>query len=148
MIFSHILISQSGRDIDCPSFINLRDKWYSRFSPHYFIGNGVLTRDGKVYANVPNFPDVYNLCDPSIAFLKICLIGNLHRTPITQFQLDSLINLLESELEEGDIPIGNIRGEGEITESSDFCLGNYLNMNSLRSQVRSRFTIYLSSFDS
>ena len=141
-----IIVHHTGSEklggFDNPILIKLRHKYIKGFDDigyHYLIGNGILTRDGKVYEG-RNIKETgahasgYN--DNSIG---IALIGNFEKGEPSERQWQGLVKLISRNCRIFQIPVkwnySSIYGHNELEGTDTKCPGKFVDMNKLRRDV-------------
>lgn len=77
----------------------------------YFIGNGIFTKDGKVYSQRQKSKD-------SIDITLIGRFNNVGRIP-TESQWKSLVKLVSEECEKYEIPVSEVYGHRELDKEKE-----------------------------
>lgn len=135
-LIEFIIIHHSNKIFDCPFFIKLRHKFIRGWEDtgyHFIIGNGVLTKDGKVYKGRPvNFVGAHAYGYNKIS-IGICLIGNFDRYKPTFKQYRSLIKLI-NEIRE-NYRAKKVLGHNETEECQKTCPGTLFPLIQLKKLI-------------
>lgn len=143
-IVVHHTGSRILRGFDSLSLIKFRHKYFRGFEDigyHYLIGNGILTRDAKVYNARPVEIEGAHAYGHNKDSIGIALIGNFNFRKPTEKQLNSLIELLAENCRKYGLNKGDIYGHRELDNSNTSCPGEYIDMDELRRQVWRNITI-------
>ncbi len=141
-----IIVHHTGSEklggFDNPILIKLRHKYLRGFDDigyHYIIGNGVLTKDGKVYEG----RDIEKIGAHALGYndnsIGIALIGNFEESEPSERQWQSLVKLISRNCRIFQIPVrwdhSSIYGHNELERSETKCPGKFFDMNKLRRDV-------------
>lgn len=130
-----IIMHHSNRVFDCPVFIKMRHKFLRGWSDtgyHFIIGNGVLSKNGKIYnGRSVDFvgAHAYGYNPKSIG---VCLIGNFDKVKPTFKQYRSLISLLKILKSDYNIQTKNIISHNETKNCLKTCPGKFFPIKRVR----------------
>ena len=138
-IVVHHTGSRVLRGFDSPSLVRFRHKFirgWSDIGYHYVIGNGKLTKDGKIYEGRDlDFEGAHTTRNQGNKnSIAITLIGNFNHNIPTEEQWKSLVGFIKSNSRVYGIPLEHVYGHRELDSGTD-CPGKNFNMNKLRRDV-------------
>lgn len=112
-----------------------KNKWED-IGYHFLIGNGLLTRDGKLYYGRDENLVGAHIKGRNHYSLGVCLIGNMDKHPLTKKQMKKLISFLVELCETYGVEPENIRGHNEFSEVTKTCPGKFTDMDKIREEVK------------
>ena len=135
----YLIIHHSNRNFDSPFLIEIRHRFlrgWDSVGYHYFIGNGVLTKKGKVYEGQSEEYEGYHVFGKNHNSLGVCLIGNFDFNSPSKEQMEGLKKLLKEKMQKYNIDPDKIQVHREFGKTDKSCPGKMVNLDELREELR------------